>query len=266
MQNIIFTLIMTLMLAPPVTVWAKTQGLQKVMYENRRDHVFLKYKLDENQNIIPQGFEHPVELSPEEVSDILGKLKYEKYSSFHWKGAYEVFSGSKRKELFSYISQALEQASPDEWIEFSLTERNHGSLHSGSLLTDGCIFKKDGKLNVVLLNLKFEITRKDKPHAYDPRKRYSLVFMRILQGRGISNPPVIPGSPFLSKPHDNWAVIDTAALLRPEEVMEFKAVESMQDKQKDILERLKFLKDLFDQNLITKEEYRTKKEKILKEL
>ena len=266
MQYIIFTLIMTLMLAPPFTVWAKTQVQKKVIYENRRDHILLKHKLDENQNIIPQGFEHPVELSPEEVSAILGKLKYEKYGSFHWKGAYEVFSGTKRKELFSYISQALEQASPDEWIGFSLTERNHGSPNSGPLLTDGCIFQKDGKLHVVFLNLKHEITRKDFPHAYDPRERYSLIFMRILQGHGISSPPVIPGTPFLSKPHDNWAVIDTAALLRPEEAMAFEPVDPLEVKQRDMVERMKILKDLFNQDLITEEEYRKKKEEILKEL
>ncbi len=266
MKGLLIFLIMTFTLALPVGGWTKTVLQHKVVYEKRHDHVFLMYESDVNNNVVPQNFEHPGKLTAEEVSKILEQLRYSKSFLFDWRGNHKVFYESELENLSKQISRALQDASPNEWVEFASTVKSRDPGESAPLLTDGYVFKKDGKLHVVLLNLKSEITRKNRPRGGDPRECFSLEFNRMNLTEGISTPPVIPGARFLDKPHNNWAVIDIASLLGQKKAPMVKARASTKVESKNLVERMKILKELFERDLITEEEYKKKKEEILDEL
>ena len=119
---------------------------------------------------------------------------------------------------------------------------------------------------MVLMNLKTEYEKDERPLGGDPRECFQAGFHRINLTRGISSPPVIEGTRFFEKRHDNWAVIDIANLLNPQEEPEAKTVEDMGRKGKTVTERMKVLKELYDNDLITKDEYKKKKAEILDEL
>ncbi len=266
MKGLRIFLIMALALAVPAGGWPKTVLQHKVIFENRRDHVFLMYESDQNNNVVAQNYEHPVLLPPETVSRVLGQLRYSRSVFFNWRGNYDVFLESELEKLSKQISRALKDSSPNEWIKFASIEQNRDSIDPVPLLTDGYLFKKGGKLHVVLLNLKSEFTRKNRPRGGDPRESFSLEFKRFNLAEAISAPPVIPGSRFFAQPHDNWAVIDTAALLNPKKEIHIKTEAPVKIESKNLVDRMKTLKELFDRDLITEEEYKKKKEEILDEL
>lgn len=269
MKRLIIFLIISIVLALPVGGWSETVLQHKVVYESRHDHVFLMYESDGNDNVIAQNFEHPVQLTAEEVSRILGQLRYSKSFFFNWRGNHDVFFESELEKLSGQISRALQDASPNEWVNFVSTVQSRDAVDAVPLFTDGYIFKKDGKLHVVLLNLKFEISKKNCPRRGDPRERFSLEFKRINLTEEMTSPPVDPGMRFLGKPHDNWVIIDVAALLNPEKGTHAKAKEPAKPakiEKKSLVDRMKILKELFDNDLITEEEYKKKKEDLLGEI
>jgi len=266
MKKLIIFVIIATVFCLPLCGWSKTILQHKVVYESRHDHVFIMYESDGNDNVVAQNFEHPVQLTAEEVSRILGQLRYSKSFFFDWRGNHAIFFESELEKLSGQISRALQDASSNEWVSFASTVQSRDAIDPVPLFTDGYILKKDGKLHVVLLNLKFEISKEDRPRPGDPRERFSLPFKRINTTEEMSAPPVDPGLRFLGKPHDNWVVIDFAALLNPEKQTSAKPKEPAKIEKKSLVDRMKTLKELFDNDLITKEEYEKKKEELLDEI
>ncbi len=266
MKGLIIILFITFVSTLPVNGFSKTTLQHKVIYEDLRNHVFLIHETDENGNVIPQDFEHPVQLSPEELSKILGEIRYSKSFLFNWRGNYEVFSDAERESLSEKLSRAFQDATPNEWIGFSSTIDSPDLVDPVPLLTDGSIFKKHRKLHVVLLNLKYEVKKKDSPFRGDPRELFSLGLKRINLTEGISAPPVIPGTQFLTQHHNNWAAVDIAALLQRDEETQVKEESEKKVEGKNLVERMRILKEIFDNGLITKKEYEEKKKELLNEL
>jgi len=95
MKRLIIFLIISIVVALPVGGWSETVLQHKVVYESRHDHVFLMYESDGNDNVITQNFEHPVQLTAEEVSRIFGQLRYSKSFFFNWRGNHDVFFESE---------------------------------------------------------------------------------------------------------------------------------------------------------------------------
>lgn len=285
MKPIMIFLIMALTLALPTGGWPKAAFQHKVIHEDRNTHVFLLNGLDESNAVTVHRFEHPVALKTKEVSEILGNLRYSKKVLFKWRGDYEVFFKSEIDNLSKQLSRALQDASPTEWIEFASTVQSRDSIDPVALLTDGYVFKKDGKLHIVFLNLKSEVAKNKRPRGGDPREWFSLGFKRINYTEEMSAPPVIPGTRFFDKPHDNWVVIDAVSLLNPKKETNAKVEEPETVYQpnkiketsaearvpetftrKSLVDRMRILKELFDNDLITEQEYQKKKEEILNEL
>lgn len=266
MKSIQIFLTMTLAFAFPADVWPKTEFKYKVIYENRYENVSLMYETDEDNTVVAQDFEHPVQITADKVSGLLEKLKYSTSLLTMWKGNYDVFFDSELENLSKQISRAFQAASSNEWIKFASTVMSRDSIDPIPLLTDGYIFKSQGKIHVVMLNVKKENTKDNRPQGGDPREHVSLPFKRINPTEEISYPPVIPGSRFLDKPHYNWAVIEMDASSGQKKEMDVEAEKTLNVEKKDLIERMKILKDLYEKDLITEEEYDRKKEEILNEL
>lgn len=252
---------------------------EEVVFELGRDHVFLVHETDKAGKVIPQGLDHPAALTTEQIDRLLEAIRYSEYSFFKWRGDKPVFIESERAKLTKHVSLALQAAGPDNWIKFAVTAKKRDLLLPTRRITDGYIFVKDKKLNIVLANLNFELSDSDDPYAGDPRNRYTLGALRFNEEDGMNHPPVDPTDSFLKRPHNNWLLIDIPKILKeaapdPEAQPRIEQVKPVDEKiekpeekpEKSLEERLLELKELLDKGLITQEDFEKKKAELLEQL
>ena len=242
---------------------------QQVIFEMGRDHVYLVHEQDKDGNVLPKGFNHPAQFSPEQVDQLLESLRYSEYSFFKWRGDKQVFVESERKKLSKHLSQAFEATGPDNWIKFAVTAKKRDLLLPTRRLTDGYMFVTDGRLNIVLANLNFELSDTEDSYGGDPRDRYALGALRLKEAENMTHPAVDPTDELLKRPHNNWIVINYEKIFAEQEAEagEGEKVERVETKpEKTVDERLLELKELLDKGLITQEDYDRKKAELLKDL
>jgi Short C-terminal domain len=282
MKRAILVIAMIVILAAGCT----KAGIQEtVVHEVGRDYVYLVHETDKAGNIVPADFDHPANLSPEEVDTLLTSVTYAEYSFFKWRGDDAVFVESERKKLSESVAKALAAADSDHWVKFAVTAKKRDMFLPTRRLTDGFAFVKNGRFHLVLSNLNFELADTEKPYTGDPRARFSLGALRLNEGDGMSHSAVDPADPFLKRPHNNWIVLQIKQVLDepaetkivekpvvPDTAPAVAAVEGNADqpaekpKEKSIADRLEELKMLLDSGLINQEDFDLKKAELLKEL
>ncbi len=290
----------------------------------------LQYEIEKvsgKERTVAQGFDHPSQLTADQIDLILSEVNGQEFSFFKWSETKRVFFEEDRKELAPGLAEALGKATADQWIYFSFSPLRKGALLKTRYLTNGICFIKDGKFNLVMANINFkhgvedEMGTKDKPEKGDPRYLTSVEFFRFVTNpdKGYDKPPIMKGDKWLNKEHNNWLVFDLdkffiisskpdklpepatpekiiqtsepemlpeptkiekiAQPTEPEDVLKPVQAEKLPEsaepgkitlpsgpKKMDITDRLKKLKELYELNLITDEEYNQKKREILKDL
>lgn len=89
----------------------------------------------------PLGYDHPIEMSFEQVASLLGHLKYDKNYGLRKEKIRRVFSTANVASLAEPLMRALKKLTPDERLRFVLT-KNTGSAFTTSLKgSSGVIFK-----------------------------------------------------------------------------------------------------------------------------
>ena len=230
--------------------------------------------------------EHPQELSLELLREILLAIEYQR----PWvnipftkpKGKqYQLFLPEEIEKLIPHLVEGFKQANSSQWLNFSV-RCQRGKLFIGAVrITDGVAFIKEGKLNLVFRNIAEKLGVDENLNTSNPLKYY-------------------PGSAYLvekegfslkrnkrSKPIFNWLVVDLkwwekklSASQKPEEKIKEKPEETApsqevkpeqakpvkEGKEKSIKERLLELKELYEEGLISEEEYKKKRQEILDQL
>ena len=231
-----------------------------------------------------QGYAHPATLTEGEVGRILAAVGVEEHLFFAWRNRGPLFfSDRERGQLATWIADGLRKANADQWVRFSVLQPSKALLGTAAQFSDGICFVKDGKLNLVIGNIQFEpahaSTQTTEPYRLDPRDLFDIpdMLLSILAGAGpgAAPPPVTPGDKWLGKPRCNWLVFDLKTFLSaPIEGARPGATAApapataspAQPPAGDPAERLKRLKDLRDQGLITAEEYDRKRQEIVQGL
>lgn len=292
MKRAIITLLLIAVIA---AVGCTKAGLkEEVVFEKGLDAVVLVHESDKEGNVVPKGFNHPVELTSTQIDMLLGEINFSKYSFFKWRGNKAVFIDKERNKLSKHLAQAFKNTSPDSWISFQVTAKKRDLLLPTRRITDGYIWVQDGKMNFVLGNLNFEMTDNDEPYKGDPRDRFSIGALKLNEEDGLIHPPVDKADRYLRRPHNNWLIIDYKAVLGikdgkspertiikpvneplPVEKVEPEAtpepVEKVEEEKTpapevSLEERFEKLKELFEKGLITEEEFNKKKEELLNQL
>lgn len=236
------------------------------LYKSGRDTVSLQSRTQDGR-AAPQGYSHPGTLTVGQVDRILAVVGVEEYSLFAWRERGPLFTDDERATLAPWITDALRQATADQWVRFSVTGRRKGLVLTTPHFSDGICFVKDGKFNLVLGNINFEALestdRKAEPYGLDPRDRIEFPHERLTvpAGAGAAPPPVIPGDRWFGQERRNWLVFNPGAFLSPPATSI-----SPRPAAGDAAERLKRLKDLREQGLITAEEYEKKRLEIVQGL
>jgi hypothetical protein len=274
------------------------------IYTQGRDLVRLSHELDKGGTVVPRGYDHPAKWTPEQLTTVLSGIEYQEYSFFAWRKAKRVFIDAEIVKLAPALAKAFAQATPDQWTDFTITARKRDYLWPTPRITNGMFFVQNGKLNLVLLNLNFEVVDEDQRATGDPRKRFAIETYRLVEGPNRSRPPVVAKDPFLRREHANWLILDVPAILAsappapaapaapatpatpatptpaattpapapaaaPAEAAT-PAPSAAQPAEtpvdRSVEKRLEELKSLLDKGLITQEEYDRKKQEILQSL
>ncbi len=228
------------------------------------------------EEIVRQGYNHPVQMTVEDLTALLNEISINKFELIGWGEAHALFYQEEISKLAPRLVDAFTQASSDQWIYFSITAEKPALFNDTLRITDGICFIKDNKLNFVFSNLNIEIAgqntigapkskndfKKGDPRTLTPSQTYRFVFQ---PEKPYQKPPVIEGDQWLSDEQTQWLVfILDAADVSPVVAESTPAAEP--DEKSSIKERLKKLKELRQHDLITDKEYEAKRKQILKEL
>lgn len=244
---------------------------ETVVTEDGREHVWLQHEVEKKDGVeqpISQGFEHPVELSGVEMEALLKELMKKDYAFFKWSEAKSIFIDEEVKKLAPDLAKALMAVSSSQWVHFSVIGNRRRVVSDYPAITDGMCFVKDGKLNIIFSNISEDLEDKvEKLFVGDPREVYRFASVRVhsTPEKKINLPPVIEGDPWLSKERENWLTIDLASFRERFAKAQLNLNVEKPAKSNPAI-RLKMLKNLLDQGLISDEEYNQKRKEILDQL
>lgn len=217
-------------------------------------------------------FEHPLRLRPEEWRNLLGSISVQKrYEGFLFfpgqKGTPEAaFVPEDIDYLSAALSAAFDQVQPAEWVVFGLSRPASPEI---SEVTTGAWFVQDGQVHVRLANYRYAVSM---------QSVRELLLEHPLHGHEILY-DVIPadhqtvrregdGLPlFRTKPVE-LQIAYRAALAEPRSVQAVPGQQPTRQPQPPpdsatIEDRLRTLKRLREDGLLTEEEYRSKRRQVL---
>ena len=265
------TLSILLLLLSTLLIGCSSDVRKISLFKKGNESVQLLYNVtdvDGVEQINPLGNGHPTQLSSEQVEIFLNEVLLQKYAFFTWSEPQPLFSTEEVKKLAPRLAEAFAKATADQWIYFSITAEKPGLISDSLRMTDGICYFREGQFNLVLGNINFDLHNSQEQRSLaDPREQNADKFYRIVFGaeKGYEKPPIVPDHQWLAEEQMQWLVFDVDAFLssRPLE----KETTSPNPLSKGAFkERLQKLKELHEQELITDQEYESKRKTILEEL
>jgi hypothetical protein len=244
--------------------------------EEQDRFVRLEARYGEQRREGPTGFAHPFPLPPQEWTRILSSIRVQtRKDTVIFTTAKDPPSAAFDPDEIAYLSAALSEAfgraHADEWVVFGLSrERSPQAVE----LTTGGWFAEGPRLHFILANYRHSVPRSQAygrvwqdPLRTDTAPYYELVegtFQTVKRAKGIFGGLLPNDGPELAieykallagqarEPGGSGAVEKQPATPEP-----------LNPSDPRIEERLRVLKRLWDQGLITEEEYRQKKKQLL---
>lgn len=221
-------------------------------------------------------FSHPVFLSETDWARIL-KTTYVKpqrrlFIETKEVGTKPLFSESDLQYLAKYATVAFAKAHPGEWVVFYIGDPPGTPVPE---ITSGGLFVEDSKLHFVLANY------------------HQLVTMPFIQEEIWNNPLKPAGEPFydiVQQPHQTvrrerrWDLTQSLLMMVPELEIDYTALLILppdnqerktpagakgtlsQGEETQLVDKLRTLRQLHQEGLITEREYRQKRQKLMEEL
>jgi hypothetical protein len=244
--------------------------------EEQDRFVRLEARYGDQRRVGSTQFAHPFPMSPEDWTRILSSIRVQtRKDTVLFTTAKDPPTAAFDPDEIAYLSAALNEAfsraHPDEWVLFGLSrERSPEAVE----LTTGGWFVDGPSLHVILANYRHSVPRSQAygrvwqdPLRTDTAAYYELVegtSQTVVRAQGIVNRLLPSDGPELA--------IEYKALLAGQgrEIGGGRAVEkqpatreTLKPPDPNIEERLRTLKRLWEQGLITEEEYRQKKKQLL---
>ncbi len=226
-------------------------------------HTWVKIE-EANDDLEP--FNHPVDLSAEDIERALSSITYFKPGFFSITGKegdeYDLFTDKEIDMIAAPIAEAFSRAGSTEWIDFSVYNFRGQAFLGNFIITDGVMFIKDGEFNVAFRNMAVKAAPDSRElNTLDPTKSYR-EFRKVVPHND------------QDKIEDNWLALNLDSMKAQEKEAtppEAEAEAEASDKgppaeERPAKERLKYLQELYDEGLITEEEYKKKRKEILEDL
>lgn len=252
----------------------------RTVNEEDSRYVRLQARYGQGQDEKTIKFAHPKGLNETEWDHLLSHIYVQQQKTFLSFGTPQpaptlAFGEHERQYLAKYLAEGFDQARPDEWVVFYLGHPREPSLVE---IDSGGLFIEDGQLHLVIANY------------------HQPVSMAFIQ-RQIMNDPLRPaGDSFydvILKPHQtvrtvrrrdltqsllkqvSELIIDYGAVLDPTSEpsltkgtfqLETEIGGGTKRERSGLEERLRILNRLCEQGLITEEEFRSKRARLLERL
>jgi hypothetical protein len=133
------------------TMGCKTEPAPIVIYEDRRDSIWLKFDPESGS-----GHSHPFQISPVMMARILAGVYVQHRDVVAGFGMFfgdkegdPAFTATQIAFAAPLLVEALRKASPKDMATFYLVS---GDKREGKLVTSGGIFVQDGRLHLILAN------------------------------------------------------------------------------------------------------------------
>jgi len=225
-------------------------------------------------------FAHPVFLTEADWATILHGIKVQLKKRLlpsigaDQVGPKEAFFEGERSYLARHLAEAFSVANPDESVVFFLSQRRdqRGDVHGGPgvmEITSGGLFVKDERLHFVLANYR---------HAATIPLLVDQIRENPLRPAADSFYELIQGAYQTLHARTTWDLTKVIQLHAPELVIAYGPLLARPDQSgahiegskagasPSLEERLHTLKRLYEQGLVTEEEYQLKRQKLLNEL
>jgi hypothetical protein len=260
------------------------QGLERSArpaHEEQERFVRLDVRAGDSSPAGAARLAHPVFLSAAEWARILAGIRIQpRKDSLIFTRALEppteAFTSDEIVYLGRALSEAFARARPDEWVVFGMSRVLPSGLNE---VTTGGWFAEGTRLHLLLANYRHSVTRTAVRERLwkEPLRALALPFYDVVQDERHA---VVKGAGLLSALSvgaGTEIVIEylplsgaPPAAIRPSAVEKTMPVEKARPAQEagrlpsaDVEERLRALKRLREQGLITDEEYREKKKEVL---
>jgi hypothetical protein len=213
--------------------------------------------------------DHPHKFTDQQMKSLLDSLMYFQPGFFSVTGkrgkVFDLLTEEEMEIMAAPLVEAFEKADSEQWVDFSVNTFRGQMLIGSFRQTDGVMFVKDGKLNIVIRNIAEKKSPTEELATYDPTIGY----------RGMSHLEKMPSAELKE---DNWLVIDLESFYEADKeeraAQEEKKAEEEEparegpEKKQDfsVKERLRMLQELYDEGLITEQEYNMKRKEVLEEL
>jgi len=235
-----------------------------LIQKNSNFEVYLQQEIGKDKQPIHKGYQHPLSLSVQEIDRLLRSIQiksqpgiFKRILSGPRPDVEPAFTDGEIRGMSPGISKALAVATPADRVAFRL-KHPRGIFTPG--LTTGVLYAKEDRLEFILGNYWYlppPATESPYTPVEDP--------LDIKNGQTVT---VVPGPfqnlypPDRTRLKNRWLIIDYKGLLAspPEQEPQEPPIP---EQGVGIEEKLKTLKNLLDQGLITEEEYQGKKKELL---
>ena len=270
--------------------WVRTPVL-----EERQFSISLEHRIEDGR-IVEQNYDHPYKVDLPSLEKLLTDLLYiEESGLFKSEAENPVFQNMEIDRLAPVLANAMANATPNQRIFFTSFNRGQGLLFKTTRKTEGVIFlEPENKINIAFTLINFEVEPNDVNELTDNLTRIDPLKIKS------SETTLIPALSYAKhhtlesgKPYPMWIVADLDKLqasltAEPQPLSQEpgpnsslkvttdagkigakpvakppSATQAEDDPQKRIKNNLTYLKELFEEGLISKQEYETKKKEIL---
>ena len=287
MKRIFILLTMAIVFLPACS---NTRWIRTPVIKNRDFIVTLEQRQVEG-NIIGQAYEHPYHIDLPVLKTLMGDLTYiEEVGLMGKEEEMPVFQAVEIERLAPVLADTLTKADASQRIRFRSFNRGKGLIFSVSRETEGVIFiQPNNQLNIAFNFINSEIDFNEAPTV---PSSYSLMDPLKIKNSATT---IHPSAAYATlhqfetdKPAPMWVIADLEKIKKtagekplpmiedkkeivpaaaPESEMTKTAVETpapaADDKLEDIKNKLKYLKELLDEGLISEKDYDAKKAELL---
>jgi hypothetical protein len=268
-----------------------SRWIQSPVVKESQLSVIIEHRM-EDDSVIKQNYDHPYDIDLPTLEKFLTELMYtEEVGLFNNGTEKPVFQPDELERLAPALVEAMAKASPDQRIFFTSSNRGKALLFETTRKTEGIIFiEPKNKLNIAFGLINFDVEPNDINEMADSLSRIEPL---TLQSSGTPLVPSLsyakhytlengeqlpmsmtadigklraslaaePKQPVLQKTEPEFSktsVTEAKKTSAPPAVSQPEI-----DQKQRIKKDLGYLKELFDEGLISKEEYETKKKEVL---
>jgi len=253
------------------------KAIPDAIYQDQENIVRLEARPQDPSFTSEDDFQHPLNLAEEELKTILQSIRVQEsrglFSLFKrtQPASLQAFSKEEAQKMAGPLSSALARAKPNERVTFLFTHPRGRFLKD---VTSGVLFVKADRLHFILGRYRAASRPHEKDITLTDPALPAPPYLGFRLAAGPDQALVAAGeSPIWKEPTgpEHWVMMDYREILAHPPQQEFfpiveepTSTKEPKEMTGDLREKLRLLKELRDENLISEEEYNEKRQELLK--